>query len=243
MVKPKKRVQPKQAANSKKVLCENCGMYFSKKSNLNTHIQKVHKGLRWKCHICGERQVSKHSHIRHYQSKHPNQLPDNINVNQRYASSSIDMPSSAKDEIIEGLQKKVEVQEKLLKSFHNRLTDKLEEIIHLKCRLGINCEDEKVEYNTLLETGKASDGSVCTGSKGNSNDDESDDDNDSPPVQTHSVEETPDADKSASVHLTCGGEWSSDDDDTLTKSSYYPDKDPLRLSPISNDPEAGGSSM
>lgn len=179
----KKSAASKKGTSSKKtVLCENCGRSFSKTANLNSHIEKVHKGLRWRCHICGQHQASKHSHMRHYQSQHDNQLPANIDLNQRYAHSFVDLPPQAKDSMIKDLKDKVEVQEVLLKSFRKRLMARLKENIVLKCRLGMDCEIEKLEYNTLCGSGDDSEVSVSTGNdsssekEGSYDDDDDDDD-------------------------------------------------------------------
>lgn len=149
-----RKIQAKKIKKSKKkkskILCENCGSYFSKLSNLNTHIEKVHKGLRWRCHICGKHQVSKHSHLRHYNSLHNNELPANINANQRYADTFIDMPEKAKDSIIQELKEQFKVQQVLVKSYRKKLLARLKENIDLKSRLELDCEHDKLEYNTLL---------------------------------------------------------------------------------------------
>lgn len=128
----------KSVKKKSKILCENCGKCFSKVSNLNAHIEKVHKGLRWSCHICGKHQVTKHSHLRHYRSQHNNELPVNIDANQRYANSMIDMPEKAKNSIIKELNNQIKAQKVLLKSFRKRLLIKLKENIELKARLNLN---------------------------------------------------------------------------------------------------------
>ena len=38
-----------------RLLCQECGRYFSRKSYLSTHIRTVHRGERpWKCRHCGK---------------------------------------------------------------------------------------------------------------------------------------------------------------------------------------------
>lgn len=245
MTKPNRRPKSKKGANKKaKVLCESCGKHFSKASNLSAHIEKSHKGLRWRCHICGKRQVSKHSHMRHYQSQHNNELPANIDNNQRYADSFIDMPSKAKESVIESLQNQVDVQQVMLKSFRTRLLTRLKEVIQLKGKLNLDCESEKLEYNTLLGAGEESDDSVGTENADivspendpltESNDDDRDCEEAVEKQSMHDSDER-EEDHECSVD--------DDDDDSWGQSSHYPDKYPVTIESISDDPEAGCSSI
>lgn len=133
-----------------KSLCDQCGIYFSKVSNLNTHVEKVHKGLRWRCHLCGEYQVSKYSHVRHYESKHEGALPSNIDFNQRYANTKIDMSEKAKDALIKDLSEEVKKQRVQMKSLLKKLLVTLKENMELKAQKGIDFENAKQEYNNLL---------------------------------------------------------------------------------------------
>lgn len=199
------------------VLCEQCGQNFSKVANLNTHIQKVHKGLRWRCHICQKYQVSKHSHVRHYQSKHNGEMPTNVDVNQRFASTVIDMPEKAKDARMQELSERVKIQSVLLKSLRKRLLATLKDNIHLKSSLEMDCEAEKDEYNSLIGGSDDTENSDLDESNTEKNDD------------ANSGEENRDE--------------SDSDDDDCHKSTYYPDKHPVSIDSFADDPEAGGSGV
>lgn len=153
----KKSVKSKK--NKTDSLCEICGKSFSKNSNLSSHFKKVHQGLRWRCHLCGADQVSKHSHKRHYESRHNGEVPANIKVNQRYVAHFIEMPEEAKNAIIAELNEKIQVQRVLLKSFRKRLLATLKSNIELKCQLEVDCENEKLEYDSLLGNGEESEDS------------------------------------------------------------------------------------
>lgn len=250
---PNKKSKPNKSAKIKsKVLCEICGKHFSKASNLSTHIEKSHKGLRWRCHICSKRQVSKHSHLRHYKYQHNNELPANIDGNQRYADSTIDMPSKAKDSVIQSLKEQIDVQKVMLVSFRERLLTRLEQVIQLKGELKLDCESEKLEYNTLLGTGEESDDSVDAENADKlSPENESDplaesnvDDSDCEKfVEEQSIHESDKNDEREKVNQGNDGDDDDDDDDNCNQSSYYPDKYPVILEPIANDPDAGGSSV
>lgn len=56
----------------------------------------------------------------HYKSQHNNQLPANIDANQRYANYFVDMPTKANYSMIAGLKQKVEEQKGLLEFFQKR---------------------------------------------------------------------------------------------------------------------------
>lgn len=43
----------------------NCSKTFATKSGLQSHIDRVHKGLRYKCHSCNKHLTSKYSFNRH----------------------------------------------------------------------------------------------------------------------------------------------------------------------------------
>lgn len=217
--KSKPKAKPKGKGKPNKVLCEQCGMEFSKSSNLNRHIQKVHKGLRWRCHLCAEEQVSKHSHIRHFNSKHEGELPINIDANQRYATVFIDMPERAKDSIIKDLSARNEVHQVLLKSMRKRLLKTLKENIKLighglKAKLDMDCENDKLEYNNLIgcEDSSESDENSCS---------------------------------EQSCNSVVGGNDENDDDDTTAHdiSTSFPDQYPVSIDAFVDDPEAGGSNM
>lgn len=237
MTKIKKRSKPKKSAKNKaKVLCETCGKYFSKASNLKTHIEKSHKGLRWRCHICGKRQVSKHSHLRHYKSQHNNELPANINSNQRYADSFIDMPSKAKDSVIQSLKEQIDVQKVMLVSFRERLLTRLEQVIQMKGQLNLDCESEKLEYNTLLGAGEEIDDSVDAENAGKlSPENESDplaesnaDDTDcEESIVEQSIHSSDENEEREEVNQSNNDDDDDDDDDNCNQSSYYPDKYPV----------------
>lgn len=223
-IKGKKKSKSKPKPKRNNVLCEQCGTYFSKPSNLNSHIEKVHKGLRWRCHICNEDQVSKHSHIRHYESKHKGEVPMNVDVNQRYATVFIDMPEKAKDAIIKDLSEQVKVQKVLLKSFRKRLMTTLKENIHLKGKLTIDSEPEQLEYRNLLGGG-----TDIENFNSNQNSDELEN------VKTMSECSIENSDESK-------GE-SDDDDDKCYTSTHYPDHHPVSIHSFVDDPEAGGSGV
>lgn len=143
----KKTVKTKSTAKS--VLCEHCGSKFSKTANLNAHIEKKHKGLRWICPVCGDQQVSKHSHIRHYETMHPNEPSVNADANARYIGSFIEYPEKTKDFVIKDLRDKNEVLTTMVKDFRKRLLTKLKEIINLKAKSGLDAATEKNEFNSL----------------------------------------------------------------------------------------------
>lgn len=110
----------------------------------------MHRGLRWVCPICDEQQVSKHSHLRHYNAMHQDEAPPNPDENMRYVGVFVDLPAKAKDAVIKSLKERNHVLEVLVKDFRNNLLKKLKENIHLKARLGIHAELEKLEYNNLI---------------------------------------------------------------------------------------------
>lgn len=113
-------------------------------------MAKVHRGLRWICPICKDQQVSKHSHIRHYNAMHQDKTPLNPDENMRYMGVFVDLPEIAKDAIIQSLKEKNQVFEVLAKDFRKRLLQKLKENINLKAQLGLNAELEQLEYNNLI---------------------------------------------------------------------------------------------
>lgn len=247
MTRTKKTGKPKSKSKSKskqtkKVLCEHCGNEFSKKSNLNNHIQKIHKGLRWKCHICKEDQVSKHSHIRHYNARHPGELPLNVDVNQRYVGVYKDMPEKAKDSMIKELTQQIEVQKVLLKSFRKRLLATLKSNITLKSRLEIDCEGDKLEYNNLI--GSIDESDDCSSS-------ESDNEN---AVCDNSQSNHEHSDSTTSGEKSKGEENDNDDEDddgddedddsnNDNASSFYPDNHPVSNDFYTDDPDARGSGV
>lgn len=160
MGKTRRKSKKSKKSKTNGSLCEICGKSFSKNSNRSNHVKKVHQGLRWCCNICGKFQVSKHSHERHYETKHNGEMPENITCNQRYVAHLIEMPAEAKNAIIAGLNEKVQVQRVLIQSFRNRLLDTLKSNIELKSQMQIDCEKEKLEYNKLLADGEERDSDV-----------------------------------------------------------------------------------
>lgn len=68
--KVNKSAKKSELSRANRVKCTKCSKTFSKKSNLTTHFNKNHLGLRWECLECKELQVSKHSHIRHMETVH-----------------------------------------------------------------------------------------------------------------------------------------------------------------------------
>lgn len=146
-----KKVKTSKIAKEKnsKALCHLCGKSFVKISNVNAHIEKDHKGLRWICHICNAMQVSKHSHLRHFNVQHKGETNINPDANMRYMDDSL--PEIAKDATIKHLKERNQVLEVLAKYFRKRLVKKLKENIYLKAKLGLNAESEKVEFNSLIE--------------------------------------------------------------------------------------------
>lgn len=126
--KPAKR-RPKRKVKTKKgsVVCEQCGLQFSKAANLKVHVEKVHKGLRWKCPICSKLQVSKHSHERHYEKNHSRGAPLNADANMRYPNVFDRMPEKTKDEQIKSLTEENRYLETLVKNFRERLLQKMKE--------------------------------------------------------------------------------------------------------------------
>lgn len=215
----KKGAQSKKNAQSKKVLCEVCGQSFSKTANLNCHIQKDHNGLRWLCHICGSYQVSKHSHLRHYKAKHNNELPPNVDENQRYPNRYVDMPTKAKYSMIARLTKELEEQKVLLKTSQKRLVGKLKENIELKSQLQIDCENDQLELTSLeAEIG--------------------DSQNEDPECTANDCGTEKEHDRDIGDNDDDDDE---DDDESCEQSSYYPDRYPVTIEPIAKDIEAGSS--
>lgn len=182
MSKRSKRESSKDSQKAKKaklesetVLCDQCGKYFSKPSNLSAHVKKVHKGLRWICSICNQEQVSKHSHIRHYQTKHPDVEVPNTTENKRYVSFLIDMTDDAKSAQLKKLQDRLNAQEALMKMYRHMLLSSLKKNVILKASLGKNCEKEKERYNFILGmgNGESSEGTTDTSNDhGSFNDDD-----------------------------------------------------------------------
>lgn len=146
MVNPKKIKKTK----AKVALCEQCGRKFSKPANLKAHVLKEHKGLRWRCPICHEEQVSKYSHERHYKTSHPGVTLTNPDSNMRYSGILDFMPEKAKDSVISDLKKMNTVLEALYQSMRKKLLGKMKENMHLKAKLGLDIEAEKSEYNSLI---------------------------------------------------------------------------------------------
>lgn len=118
---------------------------------MKAHLEKVHKGLRWECPICSELQVSKHSHERHYKNKHAGEAPLNADENMRYPNVIDRMPEKTKDKVIKGLKEKNEMLESSVKNIRKTLLAKMKENMDLKMRLELDIEEEKREYNILLE--------------------------------------------------------------------------------------------
>lgn len=160
-------------------------------------------------------------------------MPTNVDANQRYAAVIIDLPEKAKDATIKTLSEQVEVQKVLLKSFRKRLLAKLKDNIHLKTRLAIDCEPEKLEYNNLIGDGDDSENSDLDKGK---NEVENENVDCADPLaqsntESHAVENSGEENSSES----------DDGDDDCDKSTYYPDKHPISLDSFADDPEAGGS--
>lgn len=150
MAKPNKRTKKSKKTVGKSVLCEQCGRKFSKPANLKAHIQKEHKGLRWRCPICHEEQVSKFSHERHFKTSHPDETLANPVANMRYSGILDFLPEKAKDSMIADLKKRNTVLEALFQSIRKRLLSKMKENMDLKAKLGFNIEAEKTEYNSMI---------------------------------------------------------------------------------------------
>lgn len=148
--KSSKKTKNKEKTN--KAVCHLCGKVFSKIANVNAHIEKVHKQLRWECPICEKKQVSRYSHIRHYKACHKGETSIDPEENARYSDDHFDedLPEKAKVAIVEKLKDKNQALEILANEFRERLLNKLEENINLKARLGINAEMEKLEFNNLI---------------------------------------------------------------------------------------------
>lgn len=132
-------------------LCEHCGRGFSKTANLNAHVEKVHRGLRWRCPICHEDQVSKFSHERHYKISHPDETLSNPDENMRYSGVYDYLPQKAKDSVIKKLKTRNSILEGMLQTTRKKLLDKMKENMDLKARLGLDIEAEKIEYNAMIE--------------------------------------------------------------------------------------------
>lgn len=130
-------------------VCELCGQKFSKLANLKTHIEKKHKGLRWICPICDAEQVTKFSHVRHYNKVHSDAPPIDADANMRYTDGSDHLPEKAKDSVIQNLQESNKVLKALAVRFRKGLLAKIVEIMDLKAKLHLDIEAEKNEYNTL----------------------------------------------------------------------------------------------
>lgn len=151
----KKHKRTKKLKKTRKIIkesstvCEYCGQKCSKPANLKAHIEKKHKGLRWICPICDAEQVTKFSHVRHYNRMHPDELPINVDANMRYTDASDHLPEKAKDLVIQNLQEQNKVLKALAKSFRKSLLKKIEEVMKLKANLNLDIEAEKNEYNTL----------------------------------------------------------------------------------------------
>lgn len=143
-----KKIEEKNIKKSDKALCHLCGKGFSKSANVNAHIQKDHKGLRWVCPICNQAQVTRYSHKRHLKAKHADVTNINPDSNARFMDDIL--PEAAKDAIIANLKERIQSLEVLAKHFRSRLLNKLNENITLKAQLGLETESDKLEYNNLI---------------------------------------------------------------------------------------------
>lgn len=89
-----------------------CGQTYSKSSNLQNHIQTIHKGLCWICPQCQENQVSLHSHTRHMQNIHGVIISkEEAKQNQFYLKGKIRQTEQAKDAHIKALMNTVLLQQ------------------------------------------------------------------------------------------------------------------------------------
>lgn len=97
-----------------------CGQTFSKQSNLNAHIQKVHQGLRWVCPECEKTQVSKDSHIRHGKT-HGLDFSSTATQNEFYLKNKVRQTEAAKDAHIAALMRTVAKQAKIIGAYKTEL--------------------------------------------------------------------------------------------------------------------------
>lgn len=169
-----------------KAICHLCGKSFSKPANVKTHIQRHHEGQRWKCPICEKTQVSRHSHLRHYASKHKGEPPIDPDANMCYSDGHVDnrLPEQAIRAITTKLEEKSEFWKHTAKEYRKKLLKKSHEIIHLKARYGLDAEQDKQEYNDLIgqniesENGSVESESVESESENSDESSEDDDESD-----------------------------------------------------------------
>lgn len=70
---------------------------FSSLSSLNQHKKIKHEGIRWICPFCQEEQSSKHSHKRHIDRFHPEEIQNiDVDENQYKLDHRVTMTEKAK---------------------------------------------------------------------------------------------------------------------------------------------------
>ena len=60
--------------DDKFVECDKCSKEFKTKSGLRLHVESVHKGIRFPCHICKKEFCSKYEVVRHQKNIHLKQI-------------------------------------------------------------------------------------------------------------------------------------------------------------------------
>lgn len=154
-----KTVRPKKGkVTAKRAKCKFCQKLFAKESNLSSHIESAHKGKRWICNLCGDDQASKFSHIRHFQTKHPDEPAPNTDGNEFYLLERVEMTEKSKAILIRSLANTIKAKDEELKIYKENYLNVLKENIVLKERLGLNVDNEKKSVKAEEGADKSSEG-------------------------------------------------------------------------------------
>lgn len=107
-----------------RVQCPDCSKSYSKKANLNQHIEKCHRGLCFICPFCQQKQSSMFSHLRHLKNLHKNEQVANANENAHYdRPNEVIMTDASKNALIQRLTTENEQLQKTITELKSKVVE------------------------------------------------------------------------------------------------------------------------